>query len=265
MKVFVLALAVALLGIGAIQQQLAFDYQSSNTVTLPLGDTRIAAPIVIGNSGTLRGTFASNSPIGSTIYNDGPGPAVIIPAEARFVTIENLRIVCGPSGQSGIATHKAASNYSLRNIYITGCQDNLTVGESNFLGKFENVFSDRARRHGFDIGSEWGGTGTTLTFVGCFARWSGSWGMIFRNQWGLSVISSAADVNKDGGMFFRRTAGTAVSPTAESNPLGFWFWHSRMVVLAPTTDGSLEAYRREPNVSVANIISSELNAPSRLQ
>lgn len=240
---------------------------ANNTVVLPAGEYHIYAPIVVPNGTTLRGSLANNAPIGTTIINHGDGPAILIPGEARFGTIERLRILGLAKSTAGIATQPFASNYVIRDVYSSGHLDGITVGSGNFLVRLENVFSDANARHGFDIGAEvgWGSTGTTITLTTCFARWNKSWGMIFRNQWGLTVIGSASDANGDGGMFFRHTAGTVISPTTESNPLGFWFYYARMTVISPTVDciaGSpctIEQNRYKREGGSVNIINSELN------
>ena len=238
---------------------LSAQLEDAHTVTLQPGEIHVSEPIVIANGATLRGSLANNAPIGTTIVNHGPGPAILIPREARFVTIERLRVRCEGTCSAGIESHGFASNYAIRDVYVTGHTDGIKIGEGNFLIRLDNIFSDANTRHGFDIGVEagYGQTGTNIALTNIFARWNGSYGVILRNLWGVDVRSSASDANTEGGWMFRNVAGTASAPTAESNPIGFSFVRSRMTVLSPTTDGCAVRYRREGGS--VNIINSELN------
>lgn len=228
-------------------QTITAELANRGTLTLPAGVIPLTEPIVLANGSTLRGSLANNAPIGTTLRNDHDGPTILAPPELRFWTLERLRVLGGPQSSAGIQTESRASNFALRDLYVAGHKDGVKLGDANFLARLENVWSGDNRQHGFDVGLEvgYGGTGTTISLTACLGHRNGSWGMVFRNLWGLTLIGCAADANAHGGMVFRSTAGTLVSPTCESNPTGMWFWSSRMVVLSPTVDGSHTPFKVE--------------------
>jgi hypothetical protein len=141
-------------------------------------------------------------------------------------------------GHVGIHVKDHASNYRIEDVYITRHLDGVRVDEANFQAQLNNVITDANARHGKDIGSEAGGTSTTVKIDTCFSRWNGSWGDIYRNVRGLNLVGQASDVNRHGGTMFRNCQGTVNGCTSESNPTGMSIHgpQTHLVINAPWFD-----------------------------
>ena len=140
---------------------------------------------------------------------------IYVEPESRFWTLRDKYIV----GNVTIDHH--CSNYELKNLYIKG---KLLVKDANWQASFQNIFVDESPGHGFQIGEPTRSTaGCALRFENCFSRWAKHWGWYVTNQLGLSMTTCSADVSGAGGFLIVSTSGK-FHLTAESNPVGAWFY-----------------------------------------
>lgn len=157
---------------------------------------------------------------------------VTVDQESRFWELADKRIT------GNILITEGCSHFELRNLYVKG---SIRVMGRNWQAAFSNIFVDSSPLHGFWIGDAQGDACNALFFRNCFSRWAKNWGWLVTNQIAINLQSCSADQGGDGGFLFSSANGQ-FNLTAESNPVGAWFYDTKAGLLS----GSFLTDNKEP-------------------